>query len=111
MVCGKWATTMLCAIVLLTHMLRRISSSPLALSVIYMKGGEYSYNVTKRNETGTVINTTEDYTKITGTFVDLCAELKAALNGGGGEEEDTCVSKAEDDCNEDENCMWKHKKK
>ena len=76
-------------------------------ALIYMKGGEYSYNVTTSNETGTVI-TTEDYTKITGTFVDLCEELKAALNGGGGEEEeDTCASKAKDDCNEDENCMWK----
>ena len=80
-------------------------------ALIYMKGGEYSYDVTTSNETGTVV-TTEDYTKITGTFIDMCNVLKAALNSGGGEEEeDTCASKAKDDCNEDKNCMWKHKKK
>ena len=76
----------------------------------YMKGGEYSYTLSSSNETGTVI-TTADYTKITGGFVDICAELEAALNGGGGgEEEDTCAGKAKNVCNNDGNCMWKRKK-
>ena len=77
--------------------------------LLYMKGGEYSYTETSSNETGTEIFTA-DWTKITGDFVNICAELEAALEGGGGEEEDTCADKAKDDCNVDDNCMWKRKK-
>ena len=90
----------------------------------YMKGGEISYTLSSSNETGTVI-TTLDFTKITGVFVDVCAELEAALNGGGGGEEveaaedggeggeeDNCTGKDEAGCNNDDNynCMWKRKK-
>ena len=77
----------------------------------YMKGGESSYTLSSSNETGTVI-TTLDFIKITGDFVDICAELEAALNGGGGGEEDNCAGKDEAGCNNDDNynCMWKRKK-
>ena len=77
--------------------------------LLYMKGGEYSYTETISNETGTYM-TTADYTKITGDFVNICAELEAALEGGGGEEEDTCAGKSKDDCDGDDNCTWKRKK-
>ena len=50
-----------------------------------MKGGELSYTLSISNETGTVVI---DYTKITGNFVDICAELEAALDGGEGEGEE-----------------------
>ena len=75
----------------------------------YMTGGEYSFTLSSSNETGTVI-TTLDITKITGDFVDICAELEAALNGGEGE--DNCAGKDEAGCNNDDNynCMWKRKK-
>ena len=71
-----------------------------------MKGGESSSTFSISNETAVI-----DITKITGDFVDVCAELEAALNGGGGgEEEDTCADKAKDDCKNDVNCKWKRKK-
>ena len=72
----------------------------------YFKGGGYSYTLSSSNETGTVV----DYTKITGDFVDICAELEAVLEGGGGEEEDTCADKAKDVCKNDVNCKWRRKK-
>ena len=76
-------------------------------ALIYMKGGEYSSDIF--SETGSDI-ITFDTTKITGKFVDVCEELEAALEGGGGEEEDTCAGKAENVCKDDVNCMWKRKK-
>jgi len=85
----------------------------------FMKGGEVSYTLSKSNETGTVI-TTQDYTKITGAFVDVCAELEAALDGGegeeevevalkgdGGGEEYTCANILErKDCKKNGDCRW-----
>ena len=103
--CGKgYLCLLLCAIVSLTH---AVVLSPLISlgDLIYMKGGDYSSTFSSSNETAVI-----DITKITGRFVDMCDELKAALEGGGGGEEDTCADKTKDVCNDDGNCMWKRKK-
>ena len=71
-----------------------------------MKGGESSSTFSISNETAVI-----DITKITGSFFNVCEELEAALNSGGGGEEDTCAGKAEDVCNDDDNCMWIYKKR
>ena len=51
-----------------------------------MKGEKLSCTLSSSNETGTVI-TTQDYQDYSGAFVDICAKLEAALDGGEGEEE------------------------
>ena len=96
---------LICSIVWLTHAVVLSPHLPLG-ALIYMKGGEISRTFSFAQQQLIVY----DITKITGKWIDLCEELEAALNGGGGGEEDTCAGKAKDDCNVDDNCMWTHKK-
>ena len=72
-----------------------------------MKGGEISRTFSFAQQPYSIVY---DITKITGKWIDLCEELKAALEDGGGGEEDTCADKAKDDCKNDGNCMRKRKK-
>ena len=46
-----------------------------------------------------------EYTQITGNYVDVCAELEAALDDG--EEEDTsCENLEKKKCKNNDDCMW-----
>ena len=72
---------------------------------VVLQGGEFTEVGTVDSETRII---TSDYSDITGTFVDVCAELKAALSGGGGG--GACVDKEKGACKDDGNCMWKRKK-
>ena len=77
------------------------------MTLYYMQGGELTDVRTFDSETGII---TSDYSDITGTFIDVCAELKAALSGGGGGGGGACVDKEMGACKDDDNCMWKRKK-